>query len=1382
MKRLLFIHCLLILGLWNFSIGQESPIPEGGLINTFPYIETFDMGANGWAVGGTTPSWELGLPAGTVISGAPPTSLDTSSWMTGLSTPYNSNEDSWIMSPEFDFSSLTDPQLSVDIWWEIEFFYDGVVFQSSIDQGVTWQNVGAFGDLNNWFNYATISSAPGGQNEGWSGTATNGSGEWVTALHALTGLAGQSSVFLRFAVASDGSVNHDGFAFDNIIIQDPPPIAAEFGGFTSPTPIICGNANTPISVLVINNGTDPLTGFTAGFGIDGGSFITEVFGDTIYAGDTTDLAFMTTADLSAGGQRTLTGFVTALGDANSLDDTLAFVIQVLPSINAYPYSEDFSGGPGGWYSGGANTSWELGIPAGSTIIGGPPSAADTNSWMTGLATPYNNNEVSFLQGPCFDFSGINIPTISFDIWWHSEANWDGTVLQSSIDGGATWQNVGAFGDPNNWYNSNALNANPGGQPEGWAGTTGSGGSGNWVNAVHDLDGLGGQPSVFLRFAFGSDGFVSDDGVAIDNIVIQQISTTDATIVDFQSPPRYICPDDTLETRVTIANIGTDTISSYNVVFFVDSILLGTFVPVDTTLAPGDTAVATMPIPISPWASLSDHQIQAILNATGDGDSSNNSINRQVSVLPQATLPLTQDFEGGALLPFLNDANDANQDWLLNSGGTPSTGTGPSADHTLGTAAGVYAYLEDSQNDNFPVNLLSPCMQVNGALEASFWYHSHDDRNGTNENLLTIKSCTNSGCTTQAIIGHNLATWQQQQIALGTTPAGQVYLIFEGSTDNSNFSHDIAIDDIEAVDVVANDGAVYFDIGLLNDTLDICQEASNPTARLIVENMGTDVMNGYTVIINRAVGGPDTIMVSTPLAPGAKDTIEVSLSVLTFASSGVTTVTATLINNNNDQNSLNDIDMIEVNINTGGPAPAANNAVVCDIGDMATIILDKDNTFDGIFELVPSQGGTPSYTDSFFDVFMDIALKEFMVKKMAKESSSNVGAPNDFIGSADTTSVYSNGLVFDVLRDSPIKLDTIRVVVTDTGLISIAVYDSLDNVVGITTFYVDSVLYDSLFGEIPVPICMIVPPGSGYEIRAEGTTIPSLVYNTSGALYPYEDPNGFIRILGPTTGSTNTYYFFYNWEISSFGCRSESRPVKAQIARDVYEPNDFLAVDLPVMGINRNAALCNKQDVDKFLLLLDEPNLVLQVTRHSSNSPIQLEVRNLTTNQVVATITDTAGSAIVLNQLAQGPYTIILSDVGSVDSKETGGYYSLTYQKSSLPFSMREVNQWLNGEVATEHIHWVKGTALEQELWQGAINLYPNPNNGNFSLRIGVANNTNLQLTISDIYGKVVMQMQESLQQGENTLDVNLESLGSGLYFIEGTAGNQHFIKRFELIR
>ncbi|MGB6269651.1 MAG: hypothetical protein WBF67_11660, partial [Olleya sp.] len=61
-----------------------------------------------------------------------------------------------------------------------------------------------------------------------------------------------------------------------------------------------------------------------------------------------------------------------------------------------------------------------------------------------------------MTSPVFDFSTLTAPSIELSVWWESEFSWDGTVLQSSIDSGATWQNVGVVGDPNNWYTDNSI--------------------------------------------------------------------------------------------------------------------------------------------------------------------------------------------------------------------------------------------------------------------------------------------------------------------------------------------------------------------------------------------------------------------------------------------------------------------------------------------------------------------------------------------------------------------------------------------------------------------------------------------------------------------------------------------------------------------------------------------------------------------------------------------------------------------------------------------------------------------------------------------------------------------------------------------------------------
>lgn len=207
-------------------------------------------------------------------------------------------------------------------------------------------------------------------------------------------------------------------------------------------------------------------------------------------------------------------------------------------IDSFPYVEDFESGDGGWIADNTgNGTWALGTPASTTI-----NSADsgTNAWSTNLTGSYNTNENSWVVSPIFDFTSLNYPSIQLSIWWNSENSWDGAVLQSSIDAGGSWQNVGALNDPNNWYNDGTINGSPGGQQEGWTGRTSSNnGSDGWVTARHTLNNLAGQANVIFRIAFGSDGSVQDDGFAFDTISIFEVSCPEPTDVSIN----FLTPTD-----------------------------------------------------------------------------------------------------------------------------------------------------------------------------------------------------------------------------------------------------------------------------------------------------------------------------------------------------------------------------------------------------------------------------------------------------------------------------------------------------------------------------------------------------------------------------------------------------------------------------------------------------------------------------------------------------------------------------------------------------------------------------------------------------------------------------------------------------------------------
>ncbi|HHG86461.1 MAG TPA: T9SS type A sorting domain-containing protein [Bacteroidetes bacterium] len=192
-------------------------------VSVFPHFEDYEAGAGDWVAGGTNASWAWGTPAKSVIVGA---ASGSKAWVTGGTgmMGYNNYEESWVESPCFDLSTVSNPWVGLDVWWNSEFSFDGAVLQATSDGGVTWQRIGMFGDGYNWYTDNGIDGLPGGQNNGWTGRAAsmNGSNGYRRAVHDLIAFGGASEVIFRLAFASDFSVSDDGFAWDNFTLAQRP--------------------------------------------------------------------------------------------------------------------------------------------------------------------------------------------------------------------------------------------------------------------------------------------------------------------------------------------------------------------------------------------------------------------------------------------------------------------------------------------------------------------------------------------------------------------------------------------------------------------------------------------------------------------------------------------------------------------------------------------------------------------------------------------------------------------------------------------------------------------------------------------------------------------------------------------------------------------------------------------------------------------------------------------------------------------------------------------------------------------------------------------------------------------------------------------------------
>ncbi|XP_019646171.1 PREDICTED: MAM and LDL-receptor class A domain-containing protein 1-like [Branchiostoma belcheri] len=170
-------------------------------------------------------------------------------------------------------------------------------------------------------------------------------------------------------------------------------------------------------------------------------------------------------------------------------------------------------------------------------------------------------------------------------------------------------------------------------------------------------------------------------------------------------------------------------------------------------------------------------------------------------------PFDCDFELG--LCGWRQAYDDNFDWSRRSGSTPSTSTGPSADHTTG--GGYYIYIETSSGSSGSVaRVISPLVTTTSAKCVQFWYHMYG--RDVNRLRVYIKTGSSLGNPVWTRTGTQGNQWRFGQVDI---PAGTSFnIVFEARRGSGPFG-DISLDDISIVDNSCSPGTFNcdFELGL-----------------------------------------------------------------------------------------------------------------------------------------------------------------------------------------------------------------------------------------------------------------------------------------------------------------------------------------------------------------------------------------------------------------------------------------------------------------------------------------------------------------------------------------------------------------------------------------
>ncbi len=648
-------------------------------ITTLPYTEGFESGNGGWVSYGNNSSWAWGRPTAPNISSA---AGGSNAWVTNLSGNYNDNEFSYLESPCIDFSSLTaDPILYFSHTFETEVGFDEGWVETSIDGGISWTKLLDNGNAQEWYN-DTI-------NQWWEGVSSAGLGAWVNAEDTLSTIGGRSNVKIRFVFSSDGSVTYEGFGVDNIRMDLPPLDDAKLALIESPTSG-CGLGNADsVCILIANTGQFSISRIPVSYTINSGTVVTETFNGTILPGDTAKYCFSTTANLSTPGDYNVTTYTDLRVDGNRSNDTARSIVTSIPIVSTFPYLEDFELGNGGWTTSGTNSSWAWGNPNAPNIS---TAAGGINAWVTNLSGNYNNNEFSYLESPCFDFSLINSnPILTFSNTFITETNFDEGWVEVSIDGGNTWTKLIDNGGALEWYND---------LPNQWWEGTSSAGPGFWVKAKNRLTGTAAQSAVKLRFVFSSDGSVIREGFGIDSVKIDLPPSSDISMIGIVSPITSCGLGAADSIIVKYSNSGSAPLDTIPLMYSLNSSPL-VFDTSFSTILPGDTAVFAFRNTVN-LSAIGSYNLIVNSDILGDANRMDDTVRVVFDNVSQVTFPYIEDFETGNGLWTTSGTNNS---WAWGA---------PLATYIPNAGSGINAWvtnLNGAYNNNEFSYLESPCINL-----------------------------------------------------------------------------------------------------------------------------------------------------------------------------------------------------------------------------------------------------------------------------------------------------------------------------------------------------------------------------------------------------------------------------------------------------------------------------------------------------------------------------------------------------------------------------------------------------------------------------------------------------------------------------------------------
>jgi hypothetical protein len=351
--------------------------------------------------------------------------------------------------------------------------------------------------------------------------------------------------------------------------------------------------------------------------------------------------------------------------------------------------------------------------------------------------------------------------------------------------------------------------------------------------------------------------------------------------------------------------------------------------------------------------------------------------------------------------------------------------------------------------------------------------------------------------------------------------------FRNSSNTSNY----ALVKLAPTGGVTKDVAID-DIALPGAT--ICRSLNIPVSLNLTNYGNTNEVNlALTLVVKSGSTIINTLQdtLTSALLPAFSASLTFNQTI-EFPTVGTYELIASIAHRTNDISYSNDTSYLTVEVVDPVVDPTTVSGVSCTSGSVALQAVPASSS-DSLFWYDAPTGGNLVYMGKDFTSPSLSSSTDYYVEAL-RGKGSKAGAFDNSIGTGSTSS--SSYLKFDSRINW--KLVSVKVYATSAGNRIIELRNSGGTVLQSKTVNVP-------IGESRVYLNFSVPPGNDFQLGL-GSGSGSLFRNNSGAAYPYS-VSKVLEIYG-SSGGSNSYYYFYDWEVfvPYQYCESNRVPVHALI--------------------------------------------------------------------------------------------------------------------------------------------------------------------------------------------------------------------------------------------